>query len=138
MKKYLNYALLYAGFAMAGGVFYREFTKWKGFSGPTALGKVHAHLFMLGMVVFMLISLFVQVTDCQDQKAFRAFMCVYNIGVPLTAWMLLVRGICQVQGSNLPIGWDHAISGVAGLGHILTGLGLVLLLVALKKSRAHA
>lgn len=32
MKRYINTALLYVIFAMAGGVFYREFTKFKGFT----------------------------------------------------------------------------------------------------------
>lgn len=45
MKKYLNISLIYAIAAMVGGVFYREFTKWNGFTGMTALGKVHTHLF---------------------------------------------------------------------------------------------
>ncbi|MEG1991497.1 MAG: DUF2871 family protein, partial [Christensenella sp.] len=31
MKKYLNISLIYAIVAMAGGVFYREFTKLNGF-----------------------------------------------------------------------------------------------------------
>ena len=39
MKKYLNFAFAYAILAMAGGVFYREFTKWNAFTGATALGK---------------------------------------------------------------------------------------------------
>lgn len=42
MKKLLNTAFIYALAAMAGGVFYREFTKFNGFSGRTALGLVHA------------------------------------------------------------------------------------------------
>lgn len=58
MKKYLNLAFVYAIAAMAGGVFYREFTKWNGFAGRTALGKVHPHLFLLGTVIFLLIALF--------------------------------------------------------------------------------
>jgi len=41
----------------SGGVFYREFTKWNGFTGVT-LGKVHAHLFLLGMIVFLLVAPF--------------------------------------------------------------------------------
>ena len=49
MKKYLNLSLGYAVAAMAGGVFYREFTKLNGFTGVTTLGKVHPHLFLLGM-----------------------------------------------------------------------------------------
>ena len=52
MKKYLNLSLIYAVAAMAGGVFYREFTKFNGFTGATALGKVHTHLFLLGMLIF--------------------------------------------------------------------------------------
>ena len=36
MKKLLNTAFIYALAAMAGGVFYREFTKFNGFSGRTA------------------------------------------------------------------------------------------------------
>lgn len=50
MKKYLNISLIYAVAAMAGGVFYREFTKYNAYTGVTALGKVHTHLFMLGML----------------------------------------------------------------------------------------
>ena len=50
MKRYMNTALLYAVFAMAGGVFYREFTKFNGFTGKTTLSVVHTHYFLLGMV----------------------------------------------------------------------------------------
>ncbi len=55
MKRYLNAALTYAVLALAGGVFYREFTKFNGFDGRTALGVVHTHYFMLGMVFFLLL-----------------------------------------------------------------------------------
>ena len=58
MKKYLNYALGYAIAAIAGGVFYREFTKMNDFTGVTVLGKVHTHFFLLGMFVFLIVSLF--------------------------------------------------------------------------------
>ena len=44
--------------AMICGVFYREFTKAMGFTSITALGKLHVHLFLLGMVVFLLFTLF--------------------------------------------------------------------------------
>ena len=49
MKKLLNTAFIYALAAMAGGVFYREFTKYNSFTGVTSLGKVHTHLFLLGI-----------------------------------------------------------------------------------------
>ena len=49
MKRYMNTALLYAVLAMVGGVFYREFTKFNGFTAKTALGVVHTHYFLLGI-----------------------------------------------------------------------------------------
>ena len=74
MKKYLNIALAYAIAAMAGGVFYREFTKCSGFTGVTALGKVHAHLFLLGMLVFLVVALYGAHNDLGELKTFRAFL----------------------------------------------------------------
>lgn len=43
MKKYFNVSLCYAIAAMVAGVFYREFTKAMGFTGPTTLLRVHPH-----------------------------------------------------------------------------------------------
>ena len=132
MKKYLNLSLLYAVVAMAGGVFYREFTKLNGFSDVTALGKVHTHLFLLGTMVFLLVALFAAQGDLMKQKTFRVFLRVYNVGVPLTAVMMAVRGVTQVLGTSLSAGASASISGIAGIGHILTGVGIILLLVSLK------
>ena len=134
MKKYLNISLVYAAAAMAGGVFYREFTKLNGFTGVTALGKVHTHLFLLGMLVFLVVSLFAAHNDLAKIKIFRVFMWTYNIGVPLTAVMLLVRGITQVLSSPISSAASAMISGIAGIGHILTGIGIVLLIISLKKT----
>lgn len=134
MKKYLNYSLGYAIAAMVGGVFYREFTKWNGFTGVTALSKVHAHLFLLGMLVFLIAALFAAHNDLTKQKTFRIFMVLYNIGLPLTAIMLVVRGIPQVLNVTLSSGINAAISGIAGIGHILIGAGLILFLISLKKT----
>lgn len=134
MKKYLNIALIYAIAAMAGGIFYREFTKYNDFTGVTALGKVHPHLFLLGMLVFLIVALFAGQYDLEHRKAFRAFLWTYHIGVPLTAVMLLVRGVTQVLGLSLSPGISAAISGIAGIGHILTGVGIILLLVTFKQA----
>lgn len=133
MKKSINYALCYAILAMIGGVFYREFTKYNNFKGETALGKVHAHFFMLGMVMYIVIALFARHYDLYSEKLFKVFRAVYNIGVPMTGIMLGVRGVFKVLGTELSKGADAAISGIAGIGHILTGAGIVLLLISLKK-----
>lgn len=133
MKKYLKISLVYVIAAMAGGVFYREFTKFQGYTGVTALGKVHAHLFLLGMLVFLVAALYAARYDLETVKTFRAFLWTYNLGVPLTAVMLLVRGVTQVMGMNLSAAADASISGIAGIGHILTGTGIILLILSLKK-----
>lgn len=134
MKKYLNFAFGYALAAMAGGVFYREFTKFNGFSGVTALGKVHTHLFLLGMLMFLVVALFAAHFEIAKQKPFKVFMYTYNIGLPLMIVMLFARGIPQVLGIELAKGLDAAISGVAGIGHILVGIGIIALFSALKKT----
>lgn len=137
MKKYLNISMIYAIAAMAGGVFYREFTKYNAYTGVTALGKVHTHLFMLGMLVFLVVALYGTHMDLEKFKTFRGFLWVYNIGLPLTAIMLLVRGVTQVLGMNLSSAADASISGIAGIGHILTGIGIILLLLSFKKAAAE-
>ena len=134
MKKYLNYSFAYAILALVGGVFYREFTKMNDFEGVTMLGKVHTHFFLLGMILFLLVALFRDKYELEKQKLFRSFMIVYNIGLPLTGIMMCVRGIPQVLGMTLSKAADSSISGIAGIGHILTGIGILFLIISLKKS----
>lgn len=133
MKKYLNLAYIYAIAALVAGVFYREFTKWNGFTGVTALGKVHTHLFMLGMFLFLIVALFAQNNDLESQKSFRLFLKVHNIGLPLTTIMMVVRGITEVLDIPLSKGLNASISGLAGIGHILLAISLISFLTALKK-----
>ena len=132
MKKYMNTALMYAIFAMAGGVFYREFTKFNGFTGRTTLGVVHTHYFLLGMVFFLLLLLLEKNFSFTGAKTGR-ILAVYHIGLNLTAVMFVVRGVTQVRKLALSSGMDAAISGTAGIGHILLGVSLVLLLLQIKR-----
>ena len=134
MKKYLNISLIDARLAMAGGVLYREFTKFNEFTEATILGKVHTHFFLLGMVVFWITALFAAQKNLEEIKTFKVFMWIYNIGVPLTGVMMVVRGIPQVLILSLSDGLSAAISGIAGIGHILTGIGIVLLIFSFKKT----
>ena len=128
MKRYMNLSLLYAILAMVGGVFYREFTKFNGFTGKTTLGVVHTHYFLLGMVFFLLLLLLEKSFSFTGAKTGR-ILVAYQVGLNLTAVMFVVRGITQVLGTALSSGMDAAISGIAGIGHILLGISLVLLLM---------
>jgi hypothetical protein len=47
--------------------------------------------------------------------------------------MLVVRGIVQVKAIPVSSGLDASISGIAGIAHILTGTGLILLFTSLLK-----
>ena len=133
MKRYMNTALLYAVFAMAGGVFYREFTKFNGFTGKTTLSVVHTHYFLLGMVFFLLLLLLEKNFSFTGAKTGRV-LAAYHIGLILTAVMFVVRGLTQVLAPALSRGMDAAISGMAGIGHILLGVSMVLLLVQIRRS----
>lgn len=132
MRRYINTALLYAILAMVGGVFYREFTKFYGFTAKTALAAVHTHYFMLGMVFFLVLLMLERLFSFTTAKTGRVLI-FYHIGLNLTAVMLAVRGVIQVSGLTLFSGASAAISGVAGIGHILLGVSLVLLLLQIKR-----
>lgn len=131
-KKYFNLALIYSIFGMVAGVFYREFTKWNNFTDVTSLGKLHTHLLTLGMLMFLLVAIFSNAMDIEKDKKFNVFMKIYNIGLPILALTMLVRGIIQVRGLTISKAVDASISGIAGIGHILVGVGIVLFLLALR------
>lgn len=132
MKKYANTALIYAAMAMAGGVFYREFTKFNGFAGETALSVVHTHYFLLGMVFFLLVLLLEKNFAFIGEKTGRV-LATYHVGLNITGAALLARGVTQVLGMELSRGMDASLSGVAGIGHMLLGVSMILLLLRIKK-----
>ncbi|HIU99711.1 MAG TPA: DUF2871 domain-containing protein [Candidatus Stercoripulliclostridium merdipullorum] len=134
MKKYIKISFLYAVLAMASGVFYREFTKFNDFTAKTALSVTHFHLFVLGTIVLLIIGLLAERSNLEAVKTFRPAMIVYHIGLPFMVAMFYVRGILQVLGSDLSQAADLAVSGVAGIGHVLMATGIVLLFVSLMKA----
>ena len=135
MKKYMNCAIVYAVLALAGGVFFREFTKLNGFDGATALGVIHPHYMILGVLFFLALTIFTRVFG-GEKKGLNKVLIGYQVGLNAAVVMMLVRGVFEVLGTALPSGADAAISGIAGLSHIVLGVCLVWTLVILKKSVA--
>lgn len=129
MKRYINYSIVYAVLAMIGGVFYREFTKMNDYTAWTTLSVVHTHYFILGMMFFLVLGV---VSTRVHFKSNRAVL-FYNVGLNLTAIMLVVRGVVQVLGLNVV---SAVISGIAGIGHIILGVSLILILLDIKKNVA--
>ena len=118
MKRIINTAIVYFIFAMAGGVFYREFTKWNGYTEPTTLGVLHVHLLVMGTLLFLITALFAKVTMLAENLLFKKFFVLYNIALPAMVVMMLIRGIVQ---------------GLAGLSHIGMMIAFFLLLFAIKR-----
>lgn len=126
MKRYLNYSIVYAVLALVGGVFYREFTKMNDYTAWTTLSVVHTHYFILGMMFFLIPGLISMNINLKINRA----VLFYNIGLNLTAIMLVVRSIAQVLDLNVV---SAIISGIAGVGHIILGISLILILLDIKK-----
>lgn len=132
MKRYANTAVVYAVIAMLFGVFYREFTKFNGFEGRTVLSAIHPHYFMLGVAFFLLLLLLEKAIGFSDAGTGKVLV-VYHVGLNLTGLTFLLRGVTQVLRTNLSSAMNGALSGVAGIGHILLGVSLLLLLLRIRK-----
>lgn len=118
---------------MIFGVFYREFTKFNHFTGIINLSVMHTHYFMLGMFFFLILMLLEKIRF-SEQKNIKRNIVIYQIGLNITAATFLVRGLTQVLNPNISKAFDSSISGVAGIGHILFGVSIVLILLKVKKS----
>lgn len=136
-KKYASLSLIYAITAMVFGVFYREFTKLNGFSGDTRLSVIHTHYFVLGMLFFLVLMLIEKGFGISSQKNLGRFVFAYNIGINITGAAFFARGLTQVLQSELSKGADASISGVAGIGHVIMGVSLILILLKIKKAASE-
>ena len=137
MKKLLNASFIYMLVGVASGVFYREFTKLNDFPAGefTQLGLAHTHLLTLGFIVLLIVLLLEKVfTLTATPKLFGWFFWLYNAGVIVTSAMLIVHGSLTVLGKQS----SAAISGIAGLGHILLAAGMIVLFVSLRKAVTRA
>ena len=137
-KKLADAAFIYVIAGLAAGVFYREFTKFQGFSGRTALGLVHPHLLLLGAgVMLLLIALEPALLLSGEERSLKRSLLFYHCGLGLTAALLLIRGVFQVLWSPLSRGLDASLSGIAGIGHILLAIGLCRLLLMIRRRAAE-
>ncbi len=137
MKRYINSAIVYMLLGLASGVFFREFTKFNGFAGTTALSFMHVHYIALGSV-FFLVLLLMEKSFSFTQNKTRRVLIAYHLGLNIMEAGFLVRGVLQVWGSELSKMADASISGIAGIGHILLGISLVLLLNNIRKKIGSA
>lgn len=76
---------------------------------------MHTHYLILGLVEMNV--------HFVDEKV-KKYLILYHVGLNIIAMMLVARGIVQVVST--------AISGIAGIGHILLKVSLILILIQIK------
>ena len=115
-KHFARAAFAYAALAMVFGVFYREFTKFSGFTGQTTLSVMHPHYFLLGMVFCLVMLIAEQLFSFMPAGKGGKILALYHVGLNVTCLGLFLRGLAQVQGMALSRGLDASLSGIAGMG----------------------
>lgn len=132
MKRIMKTSLIYAILAMLCGVIYREGSRFLELTEPNTWSLIHTHFFVLGMFFFLIVLLLEKEFSLTKDKKFKAFYIVYNIGLILTGIMLWIRGIADIV-DDFYVNYDKMISGISGIGHILLGIGIILLFTILTK-----
>lgn len=120
MKKLIRVSMSYMIMGLLFGVYYRELTKWFDFTGKTQLSTLHTHTLVLGMFFFLIVLLLEKNFHIMAHKWYKRFYVTYNIGLGITLLLMLIHGTMTVMG----IESSAAISGIAGLGHIIMTVGL--------------
>lgn len=133
MKKLFNAALIYMILGVSAGLFYREFTKMNDFPEGqfTQLAVAHTHLLTLGFIVLLVVLALEKVFNIsQSKKLFGWFFWLYNLGLIITAAMLIWHGMLTVLGEES----TAMIAGIAGIGHILITAGMIVFFIALRRA----
>ena len=133
MKKLLYASFVYMIIGVTSGLFYREFTKANDFPEGdfTQLGVVHTHVLTLGFIVLLIVLVIEKVfAISRSRKLFAWFFWLYNIGLILTAAMMVWHGVLTVLGEES----TAMIAGIAGIGHIVITAAMVLFFVALRRA----
>lgn len=133
-KKFVNISFIYAIVGLIAGAFYREFTKYMGYTARTRMALVHPHCLVLGAFMFLLLALFSMNLKLENEKTFKTFFLSYNIGVVITAAMLFLRGLAEVMVWSGNKALDASVSGIAGIGHIVLTVGFVFMFITLKRA----
>lgn len=128
MKMIVNVAFGYLIAGLLAGLYYRELTKAQDFTGQTQLSVLHTHLLTLGVVFLLAVLALEKLFQLTSSTQFSWFFGLFNAGLILTTTMMGVHGTLTVLDKDV----SPAISGIAGLGHILMTIGFVLFFVALR------
>ncbi|MGO0576014.1 DUF2871 family protein [Ornithinimicrobium panacihumi] len=125
-------AAAWTAIGLAGGLYYREFTKLNefDFASPSQLGLVHTHALTWGTIfMLVLLGLGVLMPALTRDKWMRWGVHLLNAGLVLTVGMMAFKGSVQIL--DKPWADSPALAGVSGLGHMTLTAALILLLLAI-------
>lgn len=136
--------LLYASFGCAtlgalSGLYYRELSKACGIfdRSATQLPLVHLPFLVLGSIALLAVialeKLF-RLTEAAP-KVSEWFYWLWTSRVLLTGAMMGAKGTMAMRGLDVS---SPALSGIAGLGHMILTAGLVLMFVLVRKGRVSS
>lgn len=128
MKKLYYTSFFYAILGLISGIAYREITKHSNFSGQTVLVALHTHILVLGFFFFTVALILAKLFKVHEAKSFGVWYIVYNLGLLISIGAMAVRGMLQINGTDISF-----LPHIAGLGHAILGTGIIWLLVLLRK-----
>lgn len=126
-KVFLKTSFVYFILAIILGVFFREATKIKNFTQPTALGVLHTHTLVLGTFLFLILFAISLHKSLDNIKLLKKFFVLYNISLVFMLTMILIRGVTQVFTISLSKAQDAMISGFSGISHIMIMISFFIL-----------
>lgn len=133
MKLLFHTANFYMILGLVSGLYYRELTHLTDFEGETRLSVVHTHVLALGMLFFLIALALEKVFALSESRLFKWFYWVYNTGLVMTVGVLTLRGTLTVLGNEPTGAADSALAGIAGLGHVVLTVGLILFFHTIEK-----
>lgn len=117
---------------LIGGVYFREFTRVYSYEASNHLGKVHVHTLVLGFILLLIIHL---LTKGIDIKEIEKYIKIYVTGLILTITNMVVYGMYEILSQGEKTINIYALSGMAGIGHILLTIGLVTVMIKIRRRK---
>jgi len=118
LKRIFFTSVFYLVFGLLFGVFYREYTRMMDFRGETALSFVHPHILTLGFTFFLVVLVLDKIFKVTSQNKYKVFFILYNIGLIISIFAMIYRGILDVLNLDQPL-----VPYIAGAGHMVIAAG---------------
>lgn len=135
-KKSFNLGFIFLIVGIFAGAFYREFTKFLGYTGPTSMSIMHTHLLSLGTFMFTIMGLLFKTYNIAYSKKLNLLLNGYLVSVVGNVGVMFVRGLYEVMGWEITRTINASFSGISGISHILLTITIIWIFNIIRKSIA--